>query len=274
MKKLVVLLASGLMLGLAFSVFAIAGHPSSNGAANPAVSATPSSGPASFFSTVQEKMRQNQMNILQEVKKRARLTKKEFEVKREKIKTLLQENQQEWRALIRERREKTKELINARRETLRNRLQEKIEANKQKIVERIYDRVNALNERMTDHYLAVVEKLEKVLEKIESRTAKAKLNGLDVSSTEEAINEAYEAIEKAREAIGYQAERVYAPDITTEENLRQDVGKIRKELHSDLVSVRELVKIAFMAVKNAAVSLAQIPKVDQLEVSTTTPPTQ
>jgi len=214
------------------------------------------------------------MNILQEVKKRARLTKKEFEVKREKIKTLLQENQQEWRALIRERREKTKELINARRETLRNRLQEKIEANKQKIVERIYDRVNALNERMTDHYLAVVEKLEKVLEKIESRTAKAKLNGLDVSNTEEAINEAYEAIEKAREAIGYQAERVYAPDITTEENLRQDVGKIRKELHSDLVSVRELVKIAFMAVKNAAVSLAQIPKVDQLEVSTTTPPTQ
>jgi ElaB/YqjD/DUF883 family membrane-anchored ribosome-binding protein len=124
---------------------------------------------------------------------------------------------------------------------------------------------------MTNHYMDVLDHLEKVLEKIESRTAKAKLNGRDVRRVEEAIQKAHEAIEKAREAVKAQAEKVYQPpQITTEENLKLDVGKLRQQLHDDLKAVEKLVKDARDAVRQAAVALAQIPRVDELEVPTTT----
>ena len=146
-------------------------------------------------------------------------------------------------------------------------MKEKIKKAKQKIVERIYERINALNERMTDHYLNILERLETILEKIESRTAKAKLNGKETSEVESIINKAYLSIEKAREAVRQQAEKVYQPpEITSKENLKTDVGKLRKNLHTDLKAVEKLVKKTRDLVQEAAITLAQIPKVNEYEV--------
>jgi DNA repair exonuclease SbcCD ATPase subunit len=175
------------------------------------------------------------------------------------------------REKLKTKREEMKAKIEAFKEQLRERMKERISKIKQKIVERIYERVNALNERITNHYLNVLDRLELILEKIESRTAKAKLHGKDVSQVESAINEAHEAIDIAREKIKQQAEKVYEPpEITTEENLRFDVGKLRKTLHDDLKAVEKLVKEARNLVHKAAVILAKIPRVNEFEVPTTT----
>jgi DNA repair exonuclease SbcCD ATPase subunit len=209
--------------------------------------------------------------LLERIRERSRISTQEFQQNREEIQRLIEQNRIEFRNQVQNKREEMKTKIDALKEKLRERLRERISERKRTIVERIYDRINALNERMTDHYMDVLDHLEKVLERIESRTAKAKLNGRDVSSVEAAIEKAHQAINTAREAVKAQAEKVYQPpEITTEGNLKLDVGKLRQQLHDDLKAVEKLVKDARDAVRQAAVALAQIPKVDELEVPTTT----
>jgi DNA repair exonuclease SbcCD ATPase subunit len=209
--------------------------------------------------------------LLERIRERPRISTQEFQQNREEIQRQIEQIRAEYRKQIQEKREEMKAKIEALKEQLRTKLRERISERKRAIVERIYDRINALNERMTDHYMDVLDHLEKVLERIESRTAKAELNGRDVSKVKEAIEKAHEAIEKARKAVKAQAEKVYQPpEITTEEKLKLDVGKLRQQLHDDLKAVEKLVKDARDAVRQAAVALAQIPKVDELEVPTTT----
>jgi peptidoglycan hydrolase CwlO-like protein len=209
--------------------------------------------------------------LWERIRERPRISIQEFQQNREEIQRQIEQNRIEFRNQIKAKREEMKAKIDALKEQLRERMKAKISEKKQKIVERIYERINALNERMTDHYMDVLDHLEKVLERIESRTAKAKLNGRDVTQVEAAIEKAHQAINAAREAVKAQAEKVYEPpEITNEENLKLDVGKLRKQLHDDLKAVEKLVKDARDAVRQAAVALAQIPKVDELEVPTTT----
>jgi DNA repair exonuclease SbcCD ATPase subunit len=209
--------------------------------------------------------------LLERIRERSRISVQEFQQNREEIQRLILQNRTELQNQIQNKRTEMKSRIEALKAQLRERLRERISERKREIVERIYDRINALNERMTDHYLDVLYRLEKILERIESRTAKAKLNGKDVSKAEEAIQKAHQAINTAREAVKTQAEKVYQPpEITTEEKLKLDVGKLRQQLHDDLKAVEKSVKDARDAVRQAAVALAQIPKVDELEVPTTT----
>jgi len=208
------------------------------------------------------------------IKEKIPISPEEFQKKREELKKMIEENQAKLRNQIQQKREEIKKKIENLKNQLRARMKGKISEKKQAIVERIYERINALNEIMTDHYLSVLNQLEKVLERIESRAEKVKLNGIDVTKVEEAIQKARQAIEKAREAVKTQAQKVYQPpQITTEANLKLDVGKLRKQLHDDLKAVEKLVKDARDAVRQAAVTLAQIPRVDEFEVPTTTVPT-
>jgi Cu/Ag efflux pump CusA len=209
--------------------------------------------------------------LLERIRERPRISAQEFQQNREEVKKQIEQIRIEYKNQIQEKREEMKTKIEALKEQLRERMKAKISEKKQKIVERIYERINALNERMTNHYIDVLDHLEKVLERIESRMAKVKINGKDVSAVEAAVEKAHQAINAAREAVKVQAEKVYQPpQITSEENLKLDVGKIRKQLHDDLKAVEKLVKDARDAVRQAAVALAQIPKVDELEVPTTT----
>jgi DNA repair exonuclease SbcCD ATPase subunit len=209
--------------------------------------------------------------LWERIREKPRISAQEFQRNREEIKKQIEQIRLEFRNQIQEKREEMKTRIEALKAQLREKLRERISERKREIVERIYNRINALNERITNHYMDVLDHLEKVLERIESRTAKAKLNGRDVSSVEAAIEKAHQAINTAREAVKAQAEKVYEPpEVTTEANLKLDVGKLRKQLHDDLKAIEKLVKDARDAVREAAVALAQIPKVDELEVPTTT----
>jgi len=212
-------------------------------------------------------------NILDVVKQKTGMTKEEFEAKRAEIKNLMEQKQIELRNEIQAKRENLQSQIEAKRTELRNRLAKIKDENKKQIVERIYNQVNELNKRITDHFLNVLERLEKVLERISSRAAKAEANGRDVSAVKTAITEATNAINTAKTAVKNQAAKVYSVSVNTESTLKRDIGKTRQTLHNDLKNVFALVRAAQEAVRKAATTLAQIPAVDELEMPATQPAT-
>jgi len=140
--------------------------------------------------------------------------------------------------------------IESKRSELKDRLLEIRDERKREVVERIDSKMDALNERMTNHYMNVLDKIEDALTRVSDRAGASVLDG--------AISDAQSAIDTARAAVQEQAGKTYSFDISDEEDLRVDVGRARQALGDDLAAVRDLVKKAKEAVRNAAVTLAQL----------------
>jgi len=189
----------------------------------------------------------------------------EIKARRDELKSNIKGTRDEFKANIQERRAELKDLIQGKRETLKEQLQKVKDERKKAAVERIDARLDELNERIANHFSNVLDKLENVLERIASRADKAEEKGLDVAAVRTAIDSALKAIEASRTAVQTQAGKTYTITVSSENNLRVDVGEARQALHSDLVKVREMVKAAHDAVRQAAVILAQIPRVNEAE---------
>ena len=181
------------------------------------------------------------------------------------------QKREEFRKMVDAKRDELKTKIDAERAALKDKLAKIRDERKKAAVERIAEEINRLNDNRVEHYLAVVEKLEKVLDNIVSRTDKAAGRGLDVAAVRTAIEAAKTAIAAAKTAIQAQSAKTYPVAVTTEDRLKADVGAARKALHADLLKVHEAVKAAREAVHKAATTLAQIPKVDDEPAATTTP---
>lgn len=205
-----------------------------------------------------------------------RQAKADFEAKRMEAKNLMEQKKAEFKNKVEAARTELKTRIETKKQELKTRLAKIKDERKKQVVEKIDGQLDELNKRRVDHFSQVLDQIEKVLDKIGSRTAKAKANSRDVSTVETAITEAEKVIAASREAVKTQAGKTYTITITTETALRQDVGKARQALHADLVKVQDSVKAAREAVRKVATTLAQIPNVNDLEVSsgaeaTTTP---
>lgn len=185
---------------------------------------------------------------------------------REAIKEKREQSKEE----AKEKREEAEKKIEALRADLKVRLQKIKDERKKQVVEKIANELNALNKRMLEHYSNVLDKLEKSLERVSERADRGESRGLNVATVRTAIADADKAIDASRVAIIAQASSTYTVEITTEEKLKADVGKARQALHADLKKVRDTVKSAHDAVRKAAVTLAQIPRIDE---ATSTPPT-
>ena len=238
---------------------------------------------------VRGEIKELRQNVREEVKQDRETIKKEFEAKRMEVKNLMEIKKEEFKNKVEAKREEVKSKIEAKKVELKERLTKIKDERKRQVVERIYNQINELNKRRLDHFSAVLEKLEKVLDRISGRSAKAEANGRDISAVKIAITEATNAIALSRTAIQNQAGKVYALIISTstvaitntstssiantESVLKIDVGEIRKALHRDLDSVQKTVKTAQEAIRKAATTLAKIPKVDELEVEISTPAT-
>jgi chromosome segregation ATPase len=190
----------------------------------------------------------------------------EFQNRMEETNALRERIQNEFKERFENKREEVKNRIQVKREELKQNLQKIKDERKKEIVVRIADNINALNERMLKHFSDTLVHLESVLGKIASRADKAAANGRDITAVQTAINDANKAIAVSRAAIEAQAAKAYDITINTEDALKQDVGKARQLLHSDLVTVRETVFAAREAVKKAAQALYQISGIDNLEL--------
>lgn len=185
----------------------------------------------------------------------------------------LQQRREEFKDTIKAKREEADEKIKAMRADLKIRLQKVKDEQKRNRVEKISEQIDALNKKTLDNFSDLLDKMEKTLERIGTRADKAESRGLNVSVVRAAMDDAHAAIEASRVAITAQAGETYTIEVTTEEVLKADVGKARKAFHDDLAKVRDTVKAAHDAVRNAAVILAQIPRVDEEPgTATSTPP--
>lgn len=190
----------------------------------------------------------------------------EFRKRREEALRLFQDRREEFQRNIKTIRADFRTRVEEKRAELKVRLQEVRDERKKQVTEKVYDRFHALNERLTNHFSAVLAQIEEVLERIESRADKAEANGLNVIIVMTAITDARNAIDGARQGVEVQAGNVYSIEVTGEEGLKAVVKATRDSLRNDLVTLRSDVFSVRDAVREAAVALAQIPRVDEVEV--------
>lgn len=133
---------------------------------------------------------------------------------------------------------------------------------KKATVERVQQRIDQINKKRTDQITAFLDRLVKILEKIESRKEKAKAAGKDVSSVESAIKESKAKIEVARAAVKAQAEKSYTIEITGEPGLKNAVGKTISSLGRDLRKTHKIVIEAKQAVQKVFSLIKGIKGVD------------
>lgn len=164
-----------------------------------------------------------------------------------------------------------RERVEAKRTEMKERLQGIKDERKKQIAERVYTNLNRLNSRVTDHFVDVLNHLEEVLGRINSRADKAETHGVNVSAVDTQAAAASEAIAQARAKVAEQAGKLYEFQVHTDATLRSDIGKARQQLHEDLSAQRSAVFAARDAVRKAAVTLAQIPRVDEHEAEAPTP---
>ena len=211
-----------------------------------------------------QEVRTNVQETRDEIKARTREAteafKKETEQKREELKTKVEQK-----------REELKTKVETKREDLKKRLEKVKDERKKQAVERIDKQIDELNDRLLKHYLSVLDKLGGVLVKISERADKAEERGVDVAAVRTAIDKANSAISAARAAVETQSGKTYTIQVSTEEGLKNDVGRARQTLHNDLAAVRLVVKAAHEAVRQTATTLAQLPRPTPTPEATASP---
>lgn len=149
---------------------------------------------------------------------------------------------------------------------------------KQRMANQINEQITRLNKVWTDHFTSVLNKLDLALQKIKTRTDKAKTNGKDTSLINIAIQSAQTSIEVARKAVATQATNSYIVNATSVQdglstpsaetqkdqdlmmkNLKSQFRATRDQLQKDISTLRDgVVKDARNSVKNALETLSQI----------------
>ena len=164
---------------------------------------------------------------------------------------------------------------------IRTEMMTKIDAIKDQVkrtaADRIVARLDHVNQVWTDHFTNVLDKLEDILKKVQSRADKAQANGQDVSAVNIAVQNAESKIVAARSAVADQAKKTYIVDptklpgatsSTTSQNsliskLRDQFKLLRDQLLKDLTTLRDgAMKDARNSVQDAASALSQVPDVD------------
>jgi hypothetical protein len=133
---------------------------------------------------------------------------------------------------IKERRDVMKKDIEAKRMEFKTKVAMIKDEKKKLTVEKLDTRFNEVNLKRTAQMTKHLDKMTEMLTKVTGDTASAS-----------------SAIQTARDAVTAQAAKTYVITISTEANLKMDVGKVRSQLEADLKAVRELVNTARQAVR-------------------------
>lgn len=136
----------------------------------------------------------------------------------------------------------TKEQVQAIRAQFTERLQSIKDTKKRVVTQRLDSNISLANTKHTTRFTEVLTKLQTVLDKI----------SLDIKDpvTLSDIKEAQGKIDIAKAAVASQAAKVYTIDITTETNLRINVGTTISQFRNDLMQTYKLVVDAKQKVTN------------------------
>src|SRR3989344_114570 len=140
------------------------------------------------------------------------------EVQKARLKNLKEEAKQraeKEKARIKDLREKAESRVKEMRQKVQEKIARIKDAKKQEAATKITNQLERVNKVWTEHFSNVLDRLDAILQKITSRTQKAKENGKDVAAVESAIQKAQVAIKTARDAVALQAQKSYVIDAST-----------------------------------------------------------
>jgi hypothetical protein len=138
---------------------------------------------------------------------------------------------------------------------------------KQEATRRIFTLIENLNEKFTSLLSDKVNQIENVLVSIESRIIKANDRGILIDdNTKSLINKSKELIVTTRKAILTQSSKYYLIKINTDETLlKGEMSNLRTQFNEDIKIIRDQVKLLHTTVRQTALSLSKIQKIDQVE---------
>lgn len=159
---------------------------------------------------------------------------------------------------LEDRREKAKETFKKEREAFQKKVEVFRDQTKKERVASLSAKLDDVNLKRTNQMMIFLNKVVEVLTKVKIQTEAQKAKGKDVSKVTAAIAAAQSAIDAAKAAIETQAGKSYVISISSESNVRGDVGATMKSLQADASSVRDLVNAAKKRVSDAIRELAKV----------------
>lgn len=159
----------------------------------------------------------------------------------EKIKEA-EEKRQEAADQLQERRQEALDNSLQEREQFQERLQEIQDQNKARVLKNLDQRLTSVISKWVNHWNNVLTRLTKILVKLQERADKAAAEGLDTSGVDAAIDDAYQTIADAQNALNDFASKDYTFDISDENNLGQDTKSFLTKFKDDMAETRDLVK--------------------------------
>ncbi len=181
--------------------------------------------------------------------------KNDIKIKREELQKTIASKKEDFKNSINQKREDAKSEIEASKEKLKTGLLKIKDERKKETIKKIATNVQELNTKSVNNLTESINKIEEILGKIEIKAHEEELRGIDVNPILNAIASSKVVINTAKDAITNQSGKVYTANITTETNLKIDMGALRESLNTDIKNVREKVKAAHTSVKNASILL-------------------
>lgn len=139
-----------------------------------------------------------------------------------------------------------KEDFRTSREKNRAELKEKLatirDERKKAAVERIAENLNIANDKAVARFTEVVSKLDAIIAKLETRLAAESAQGKNVTAVTTALTTSKQAVDALRQAVVLQAGKSYFVTITTEGTLGTAVSTARQALHTDLRTIKSLLR--------------------------------
>lgn len=157
-----------------------------------------------------------------------------------------------------------------RKAALMTKLEQFKDGRKKDVTLRVDGAFEAMNDRWVAFFVETVNRIDNVIDAIDSRAAKAEAAGKDVADVRLKIDAAVTAVAEARTAIEIQASNDYTVDAKGEASVKEDVIAARDELRKDLSALRDDVRAAYDAAKDAAKALRDVPGINEVGITAET----
>ncbi len=156
---------------------------------------------------------------------------------------------------LEEKRDKIREELKEREQELSERLSQ----DKQEVAVRIAGKVNDVNQRLIDHYIRHLQRLDAIVNKIETRAERMQQQGADIEDVTAAIKHAREQIAAARKQVNVQKSTVYAVALAEADPLGTLISDMWQQFVSDQKELREgVLRDARKAVVEALTALQEV----------------
>ena len=153
---------------------------------------------------------------------------------------------------IQERKEELRTIREQKREEFQQKLQQIKDTRKQKIVANLDRAYVNINKRWTTHFLNVLERLTKILDKV-----KARAESQNDTEALNSINDIYSQIAQVKTNVEEQAAKTYTLEITSEDKLGEAAKAVHSQLRNDLQALREQIKDIRESIRKVILTLKQ-----------------